>query len=218
MRTRTLAAFVVCLSLFTSAKDKPLVGILVYPGASGVAYVQYADIYLNGKRELYTCLAKSMTGSEYKRQSKILVAPGMVLVRNEDGSLALSGDTTAACAVPANVKVEGGRTYSVKELVDASIISGSPVASSNAGAQPPTSFLPGMQIYFIAAPDLELAEYLRAVQAQSITIWSDYLRQYAESSHGGEARKMLTRLMVADGQAKLEAYRRSPRKEFRDFE
>ena len=218
MRNWFLVSVLLILSLSSTAKEQPLVAILVYDGPAGVAYAQYADFAINGKHEMYSCAGKPLTGGDYKHQSKLLLVPGMVLTRESDGSLSLATDSKSTCVLPANAKLDGGRTYQLKEIVDAAALSGAAVASANGGPQPPATILPGMQVYLIAAPDTELAEYLRAERASTLPVWSDYLKLYAGSTHGAQARKALAGLIVADGERNLADYRRANPKQPSDFE
>ncbi len=217
MRNRFLVSLLFIVSLSASAKEQPLAAILVFDGPSGPAYVQVTDFTINGKHELYTCSGQSLSGNDYKHQGKMLLASGMVLTRAADGSLSLAGDPPI-CVLPGNLKVEGGRTYQVKDLVDLAILSGSMTPSSNAGAQTPSTILPGMQIYVLATPDAELAEFLRASRANTIPIWSDYLKLYAGSPHGGQARSALTALIIGEGERYIAEYRKAAPKQASDFE
>jgi tetratricopeptide (TPR) repeat protein len=218
LRNRFVVAVLLVLSLSSVAKEQPLAAILVYDGPAGVAYAQYTDFAINAKRELYTCSGQPLSGNEYKHQGKLLLTPGIVLTRAADGSLSLATDAKPTCVLPSNVKLEGGRTYQLKEIVDIAMISGAAVGSTNAGPTPPTAILPGMQIYVLGAPDTEFAEFLRASRANTIPVWSDYLKLYAGSTHGGTARKSLAELILAEADRNLADYRRATPRQPADFD
>jgi hypothetical protein len=196
------------LSLLAQAKEAPLVAIVLYQGQSGPAYVQLSDFLLAGKREVYVCGGQPLTNSEYHKLAKTKLAAGMVLRRENSPAIGISQLSEFPCVLPANLKLD--RQYTTKELADKATVSGTPVSkSSNAGTDVPTVFLANMEIYLVAEADTELAEYLRASEAKSIPLLTDYTRQFPSSSHIGPARTLLAQLIVGQGEAAVGAYRQS---------
>ncbi len=205
------ALLLLCAS--AAAKDKPLVAIVLYQAESGPAWVQLSDLSVNATRGLMVCAGQPLDNNGYKRLPKIVLSSGMVLRRDAQGQLSITSTGNAespTCVVPPNLKLEKNRTYSLKEMADLGIIGGAPVSrSSNAGVTVPTHFQTGIQIYVVDAPDTEMADYLRAAQAQSIPLWSDYLKQHADSTHAAEAKRSLAGLILQEGVAQMAAYKKS---------
>ena len=56
---------------------------------------------------------------------------------------------------------------------------------------------------------MELAEYLRAARAQTIPLWTDYLKQYSSSPHAAEARTGLATLITAEAETELGFYQKT---------
>src|SRR5208282_6112895 len=83
-----------------------------------------------------------------------------------------------------------------------------PSAAGATDTLPP--FKPGVKIVFVAAPDVELAEYLRAERASAISRWQDYLSRYPSGPHTAQAKQSLTSLLVKDGENSFQGYRKSP--------
>ncbi len=203
---------VLLLGTAAAAKDKPLVAIVLYHTGSGPAYVQLSDFSINATRGLMVCTGQPLDNNAYKRLAKTALAAGMVLERNASGALVITSAASAAatCVVPAGLKLEKSRTYSLKELADLGTIGGAPVGtSSNVGAALPTKLQVGMEIRLVEAPDTELAEYLRAARAQSIALWSEYLKQYPTAAHAAEARQSLAALVLNLGNRQMAAYKKS---------
>lgn len=205
-----IALFLLVISLAVSAKETPLVAIQLYQGEAGPAYVQVSNFMVNGTRGLSVCAGQPLDNNAYKKLAKIALVPGAVLERDAKGVLTLTTPSGPLCVVPSNLKLEKNKTYTLKELGDLAAIAGTPVSkSSNAGEKLPAAMDAGMQIHMVAAPDTELAEFLRANRAQSISLWSDYLKQYAVAAHAAEARKSLVALLVAEGANHLASYKES---------
>ncbi len=214
MGKRFLGAWLVLLfCAAAAAKDKPLVAIVLYQADSGPAYMQINDFSINASRALMVCTGQPLDNNAYKRLPKTTLAAGMVLERDAGGALTIRTAAEGAsptCVVPANLKLEKNRTYALRELADLGTIVGAAVSrSSNAGDRLPPNLQLATEIHLVEAPDAELAEYLRAARAQSIPLWSEYLKQYATASHAAEARKSLVALVVDQGAGQLAAYKKS---------
>ena len=66
------------------------------------------------------------------------------------------------------------------------MIRGTPVSVSPRDATLP-AFKPGVQLVFVAAPDIELADFLRAQRANAMKDWETFLAQYPSSTHRASA-------------------------------
>src|ERR1035441_8924502 len=195
------------------AKQVSLTAIELYDGPSGAAYLQLADVLINGKIEMRDCtpsISFSIDHSTYGKMEKLMLGPGGVLERGGDGVLRYdAGQGQAVCVAPENVKFDHNASYTVSELADRAVLTGTPIAPTTdaAGSLPPLK--QGVQIFFVASPDLELAEFLLAQRVGSVAGWSNYLSKYPDSSHAGDAKLALASLYAAAGEASLDAFRKS---------
>jgi tetratricopeptide (TPR) repeat protein len=195
------------------AKQASLTAIELYDGPSGAAYLQLSDVLINGKFEMRNCTpfqAAAIDHSTYGKMEKLALAPGGVLERGEDGVLRYSaGQGQAVCVAPENVKFDHNASYTASELADRVVLTGTPIAPATvaAGSLPPLK--QGVQIFFIASPDLELSEYLLAQRVGSVAGWSDFLSKYPDSPHAGDAKLALASLYAGAGEASLDAFRKS---------
>jgi hypothetical protein len=195
------------------AKPVSLSAIELYDEPSGAAYLQLGDVLINGKSEMRDCTpfqAAAVDKSTYGKMQKLVLGPGGVLERGADGVLRYGADqANPVCVVPDNVKFDHNASYSLSELADRAVLTGTPIAVSGAeaGALPPLKM--GVKLVFVAAPDQELAEYLRAQRAGDIAGWSNYLSKYPASPHAGDAKVALASLYAAAGEASLNAFRDS---------
>ena len=79
------------------------------------------------------------------------------------------------CVVPANLKFDKGGTYSAAELADMATAEGRVLPGSDPPTMQMAPLKPGVKLVFVAAPDQEMAEYLRAERAGDIRGWKGYL-------------------------------------------
>jgi hypothetical protein len=193
------------------AKTAGLVAIEVYPGHGGQDYQQIADFVLNGKNEVNLCAATSgIDKNAYHRLGKATLATGMTLERTSDGVLMLTqGSAAPVCVVPGEIKFEKGGSFTASELADKAEVEGRVVSGSDPSATQIVAIKPGVKIVFVAAPDKELAEYLRADRAGNIPGWQVYFAAYSAGAHAGAAKKSLAALFLAEGTADLQAYESS---------
>lgn len=199
------------LSIPLAAKDVSLTAIELYSGTNGPAYVQITDVLINGKIELRSCGATTkIDKSAYGELKKVALEPGATLEYGNDGILTLTKDASSSCVVPTNVKFDKNVALSLADLAARAALQAKvlPTAAGATDALPPLK--PGVKIVFVTAPDVELAEYLRAERASTISWWQDYLSNHPSTSHTAQAKKSLTSLLVKDGQNSLQAYRNSP--------
>jgi len=196
-----------------SAKDIPLTAIELYDGPSGAAYVQLSNVLINGKVEMRDCTpyqSAAVDKSTYGKMGKVMLAVGGVLERNAEGVMHYaSGSGQPVCVVPSNAKFEHGGAFSLSGLADQAFLQGSPIGT---GSGTPLSAPPirkGVKLLFVASPNTELAEYLRAQRASDMDGWQAYLSKYPASQHTTEAKRALASQFVAVGETAVQAYDKS---------
>jgi hypothetical protein len=196
-----------------SAKEIPLTAIELYDGPSGAAYVQLADVLINGKAEMRDCSPFGSAGvdkSAYGKMGKVPLVPGGVLERGADGVMRYSSPSgQTICVVPDNAKFERGGSYSVSGLADQASLHATPI---NSGPGTPVAAPPirrGVKLVFVTAANVELAEFLRAQRASDVDGWQSYLSKYPASAHSGEAKRSLASLFADAGEASLQSYDKS---------
>ena len=195
----------------TQAKDLGASGVFLFQGPNGPAYVQFNGLLVNGKMELRACGSPTVIPkSEYHGYSKLSFASLYSLERMQDGSMtAVFNGSPSECVLPGNYKWDKENELSVKELIDKSTFQAQIAASDPPGRAIMPVFAPGDKIYFVSSTDVELAEFLRAGWAPSIDLWHAYLAKFSSAAHLSEAKKSLEGLLVADGNDKLAAYRKT---------
>ncbi|MCU1285862.1 MAG: hypothetical protein JWO13_2212 [Acidobacteriales bacterium] len=211
---------IVGFCLPAAAKDKPLTAIIQFQSDAGPAYVQVTDFQLNGKTEVYVCAGtESLDNNSYKKLPKASLAQATSLDRSADGVLTMTSPSGTSCIVPVNLKLEKNKSMSLKELVDMGMVQARLLTkSSNATDAIPQVLKPGTHVEFVNAPDVELAEYMRAARTQTIPLWSDYLKQYPAAPHSAEAHTSLATLIAAISESELAAYNKSVTQRAPDFE
>lgn len=205
-------AILAVLGAVALAKDRPLIGVMLFPSAAGPAYAQVTGIQLNGKGEVYVCTPHAtIDNNNYKKQPKLRLALATALERSADGVLIMTTAGGSQCVVPQNLKLEKNKTYTPSDLAGMAQVLGTLVsASSNAqGGGYPVQMKPGTKIVFVAAPDAENAEYLRAERAQTVPLWQGYIKLYPAGPHLAQARNGLATLFTKEAEAQLAAYHKS---------
>lgn len=210
--TLSLLGFTWCVPA-TLAKQPSLTVIELYDGPAGASYLQLGDVLINGKSELRDCtpfLDAPVDKSTYNKMQKVTPSPGAVLERGDDGVFRYStGEGNAICLVPDEVKFGHNAPYSLSDLADQAIFTGTPIRVSSVVAERPPPLKKGVKLVFVAAPDLELAEFLRAQRATDVASWQSYLSEYPASSHASYAKSSLTSLYIESGEASLANYQKS---------
>jgi len=197
------------------AKTVGLTAIEIYPNGGGMSHEQISGFILNGKNEVLLCAdAAQVDKSVYHKLAKVVLAPGMSLERNASGVLMLTQEAGApACVVPGNLKLEKGDALTPSALADRASMEGTVLP----GADPPQTqiapFKVGVKIVFVAAPSLELAEYLRAEKAGTIPAWEGFLKSWEGSGHATGAKKALSQLYIQSANAGFTAYEASRSKD-----
>jgi hypothetical protein len=216
-------------SISVQAKNAGLTAIEIYPGPAGQNYQQITGFLLGGKNELLLC-GGTTTGIDknvYHRLGKTVLATGMILERTSDGVLMLTqtpagtspGEEAAApvCVVPADIKFDKGGSFSAAELAEKAEIAGTVVSGSDPSAVQVAPLKPGVKIVFVAAPDKELAEYLRADRAASLSGWQVYFAAYAAGAHLAPASKSMAALYMQVAGKAFAAYRSSKSADAPDY-
>ena len=209
---RFLALIFVLLAPLTSlplhAKTPGLTVIEIFPGSNGQAYDQLADFVLDGKNEVSLCGGTtSFEKSAYHKLTKVVLETGMTLERDAKGVLMLTSGTDApVCVVPSNLKLDKNGPFTASELADKAEVESRVISGAAAAPGQVTTLKPRVKLVFVAAPDQEFAEYLRADRAADIPGWKDYLQKYPSGKHAGIGSKSLAALYLPIGNADLRAY------------
>jgi hypothetical protein len=164
------------------AKEASLTAVVLFDGPKGAGYVQITDAELNGKIEVRSCYGVSKLDKNiYNGLPRASLTGASSLRRGADGVLMLTANGRAVCVVPSNLKFEHNVELTPAEAAEQAVIRGTPVSSSPRDAVIP-AFKAGVQMLFIAAPEVELAEFLRAQRANTLRDWQDFLTRYPSSS------------------------------------
>ncbi len=195
------------------AKEPSLTAIELYDGPTGPTYVQLTDVLINGKAEMRDCTpsqAAAMDKPTYNKLEKVFLGPGGILDRGADGVMHYNtGRGTVICVAPAGAKFDHNAALSLSDLAEQAVLRATSIgtAAEAPGAAPPIKR--GVTLVFVAAPDMELAEFLRAQRAMDVAGWKSYLSRYQSSPHSGDAKLALASLYVAAGEVYLRAYDKS---------
>jgi len=212
LKRSCLALLLIALAVpNVQSKDIPLTAIELYDGPDGAAFVQLTGLLINGKTEVRGCGgATQINKSNYGKLTKIILGPGITsLERDAQGTMTLTRGSESECVVPSNFKFEKDESLTPAQLADRAALTGQVLSSSVQGVTTLPPFKPTVKFVFVAAPDTELAEYLRASRANSIAQWQDYLARYPKAAHSDTAKQSLSAILLKDGQTGLAAYRGS---------
>ena len=205
-----IAALVALSVIPLHAKKPSLTAIELYSGPAGPAYIQITSFLINRKVELRICgSAPKINKSQYRKLSKVILRSGASIEDGRNGVLTLTQGATSVCVVPSNLKFEKNAALTPAELATRAVLTGTILPGGSDATTTPPPFKPGVKIIFVAAPNVELAEYLRADHSPSISLWQDYLAKYPASSDTENAKQFLVSLFVKDGKNSLDAYRKS---------
>ena len=187
---RCLVAVVVLVggaSITAQAKDASLTAVVLFDGPQGVAYVQITEAELNGKVEVRSCDGVSLLDKNiYNGLPRASLAGASSLQRGTNGMLTLTANGKSVCVVPSNLKFDRSAELTPAAAAEQALIRGTPVSSSPRDAVIP-EFKPGVKLVFIAAPDAELADFLRAQRANTVRDWDDFLTRYPSSERRSSA-------------------------------
>ena len=195
------------------AKEPSLTVIELFDGASGAAYVQLAEVLMNGKAELRNCAgseANPIDKSAYNKFPKIVPAAGGVLERGSDGIMRYgAGDGQAACVVPENVKFEHNATFTASAMADSTDLRGRAIAAGTDGSAAAQPIKKGVKLVFVGTPNVEQADFLLGQRISSQKGWQDYLAKYPASPHTDVAKSLLAGMYLDTGEQSLSTYQKS---------
>jgi hypothetical protein len=196
-------------SVATYAKDSSLTAIVLLDGPQGPAYVQIADVDLNGKIEVRSCDGVSKIDKNiYGGLPRVSLAGANSLQRGADGVLTLKANGKSICVVPSNLKFERGVELTPAQAAEQAVIRGTPVSASPRDTIIPL-FKPGVQLVFVAAPDAELADFLRAQRANTLKDWQDFLARYPSSTRRPSAQDAIAGFHQQAAEAAFAQYQNS---------
>ena len=191
------------------AKDAPLSAIVLFDAPNGPAYVQVTGVTLNGKTELRVCDGvPTFDKHGYDLLPRVQIRLASVLERTADGTLMLAQEgAKPICVLPNGIKFDKNPQLTPAQAADQALLI---VASQSSGQLTEIPALKsGTQVFFVASPDVELAEFLRAQRASSVTLWQDYLKRYPASGHSVQARQGLAALLLQSAESTLGEYSRT---------
>lgn len=198
-------------SLAAFSKDASLTAIELFDGQNGAAFVQVTDLLINGKAEVRSCGgATTINKSNYGKLVKIPLNSGVTSIeRDSKGVMTLTRGSAPECVVPSNLKFDKDESLTLAQIADRAALTGQVLSSSPTGTTAIPTFKPGVSIVFVAAPDTELGEFLRATRAHTVTQWQDYLARFPKSTHTDPAKQSLAALLLKEGDDGLNSYRAS---------
>ena len=209
------ACLALALVFFTGSavhsKDVPLTAIELFDGPNGPTFVQVSDLLINGKAEVRSCGgAAQINKSSYGKLLKIPLNSSVTsLERDAQGVMNLTRGAAAECVVPSNLKFDKDENLTPAQLADKAALQGKVLSSSPEGTTDLPPFKPGVKIVFVAAPDTELGEYLRAERAHSVAQWQDYLSRYPKAAHTDFGKQALAAILLKEGEDGLASYHAS---------
>lgn len=211
---RALLVAMLCMLAASTAmaKEVTLTAIELFDGPSGATYVLLNSVTINGKTEMRACRPCQESPIDkltYSKLDKFQLTPGGKLERTADGALRWTATEggEAFIVAPLNVKYEGKPALSPSDLADQALLKAVQAgASADAAAAP--GLIRGVVLVFVAGPDVELAEYLRARRASDIPSWQAYLSKYPSSPHLADAKMRLAVLLAGAGQTALAEFKK----------
>jgi hypothetical protein len=201
------------------AKDAPLMGIVLFDRPGGPSYVQITGLTVNGKTEVRLCDgAPRLSKKSYGKLAKAQLRGAKSLQRDLSGVLTLTmADSSSVCVVPGSLSFEQQPEMTPAEAAQQSGLQGLIFSSYSKSMGVVPAFSPGVQVVFVAGPDTDFAEFLRAQRAATIVAWKDYLGQSASGAHASEAKQSLAALYHASAAASVSAYLQSANVYSRDL-
>ena len=207
--TVVLVFLVLGASITSHAKDVSLTAVVLFDGPQGAGYVQITEAELNGKIEVRSCDGISrFDKNTYYGLPHTSLAGASSLQRGADGVLLLTANGKSTCVVPSNLKFERTVEFTAAEAAEQAVIHGTLVSASPRDAMIP-AFKPGVQLVFIAAPDVEFADFLRAQRANTLRDWNDFLVRYPSSTRRASAQNAIAGFHQQTAEAAFAEYQRS---------
>ena len=193
----------------THAKDASLTAVVLFDGPQGARYVQITEAALNGKIEVRSCDGVSkLDKNTYNGLPRTSLAGASSLQRRADGVLTLTANGKSLCVLPSNLKFERSVELTPAVAAEQAVIHGTPVSSSPRDAIIP-EFKPGVRLVFIAAPDVELADFLRAQRANTLKDWEDFSTRYPSSARRASSQNAIAGFHQQTAEAAFAQYQRS---------
>ncbi len=201
--------FVIGGSLSAPAKDAPATAIVLFDGIQGAAYVQITGMTLNGRTEVRICDgASKFRKNAYEALPRARFTGATSLQRGADSVLTLTVNAKSVCVVPSNLKFDKKPELTPAEAAEQAVVQGTPVASSALVPGMP-AFKPGVQLVFVNAPDVELADFLRAQRSNTVKDWQDFLVRYPSSTRLAGAQNAMAALHQQAAEAAFGQYQKS---------
>ena len=202
-----LAVLVAAEPAVATAKDAPAAAVVLFDDPEGAAYVQLMGITLNGKTELRICDGVGkFNKNAYNALPRVSLKQASSLQRGRDGVLTLTVNEKPLCVVPANLNFDNKPELTPAEAADQAVLQGTPVSASSPRV---LGLKPTAQVVFVAAPDIELADFLRAQRANTDKDWHDFIRHYPSSKYVSDAHSALAGLHEQAAQAAFGRYQQS---------
>jgi tetratricopeptide (TPR) repeat protein len=196
-------------AITAAAKEAPLTAVVLFDSPEGAAYVQIAGATLNGKTEVRLCEdLPRLDRNAYNGLLRASLVGAKTLERGSDGVLSLTINEKPVCIVPSNLKFERNMELTPAEAAEQAVIQGTPIPSPGGSSSIP-AFKPGVQLVFIAAPDVEFAEFLRAQRANTLKDWQDFLFHYPSSVRRAAALNSITQLHQQAAEAAFAQFSKS---------
>jgi hypothetical protein len=186
------------------AKDAPVAAVMLFDGAQGAAYVQITGVTLNGKMEVRLCDGfPKFNKSVYNGLPRAPLKEAASLQRGADGVLTLTVNDKPLCAVPSNLKFDQKPEFTPAEAAEQAVVQGTPLSFTGTAIPP---LKPGVQLVFVEAPDVELADFLQAQRAKTIQNWQEFVSRYPSSNHLASAQNSLAGLHQQSADAAFKQY------------
>jgi hypothetical protein len=119
------------------------------------------------------------------------------------------GEGQGTCVVPDNIKFEHNASFAPAAMADSADLRARAVSAGSDGSAAAQPLKKGVKLVFVAAPDVEHAEYLLAQRIGNIPGWQNYLSKYAASPHADAAKRVLAGLYIDAGRTALNTYQKS---------
>src|SRR5258708_23190941 len=190
----SFVVLVIGSSISARAKDAPATAVVLFDGTQGAAYVQITALTLNGKTEVRICDGVSrFDKNAYNALPRAPLKGATSLQRGADGVLTLTVNAKSLCVVPSSLRFDKKSELTPAEAAEQAVLQGTPVSSSAVAPAIP-ALKPRVQLVFVAAPDVELADFLRAQRANTVKDWQDFLVRHPSSRRLAGARNAMAGL------------------------
>ncbi|HLW53136.1 MAG TPA: hypothetical protein VKW06_09860 [Candidatus Angelobacter sp.] len=202
-------ALVLLLSAGVSAKAAPVNAVVLFDGPQSASYVQVTGITVNGKTEVRVCEGLSkFDKNAYDALPRASFTGATSLQRGSDGVITLTVNSKQLCALPNNLKFDKKSELTPAEAADQALLQGIAVSSSLQDLTIPV-FKAGVQLVFVPAPDVELADYLRAQRVHSVKDWQDFLAHHPASTRTTDVKNAVAALHEQAADAAFAQYQKS---------